>query len=378
MPAPQPQILLTTVGTSLLGNLNRLPAEMPLGEAYKHRDAKTIAQRLVELDSTERTNGAELCSTASLIDKQYVPGNVGIYLFHSATDDGRLVASILEQVLKMRGHSPVETVEVEDLQDEDPKRFRTKGLRNLTKRLCEKVRSHGASTCAFNATGGYKAQIAIAVLLGQSLGIPTYYMHERFTEIIAFPPMPVALDFEIWMRATGLFQALEGNADPAPRSLFDEEWDERYESLIESVDIDGSEYLELSATGQIFHETFRERFRTQADQVLPPAALSGAKKAPGFKSNEAHLLAHRTELEPYLQRITDEVPQVIQCVTTYFNPDLPQRTRFRDSRGQVEGVYSNGSYTVRFQVITTAQTEGQRYAVVAALNEWLDKASPKS
>src|SRR5438093_1489422 len=82
-------------------------------------------------------------------------------------------------------------------------------VRNLAKAVCQIIRDHGASSCAINATGGYKAQIAIAVLMGQALGVPVYYKHERFDEIIAFPPMPVALDFEVWMRLSGLLFALE-------------------------------------------------------------------------------------------------------------------------------------------------------------------------
>ena len=82
----------------------------------------------------------------------------------------------------------VEAREIDDLQDADPKRFRTKGLRNLAKVVCGVIRDYGAANCAINATGGYKAQIAIAVLMGQALGVPVYYKHERFDEIIAFPP----------------------------------------------------------------------------------------------------------------------------------------------------------------------------------------------
>jgi hypothetical protein len=38
---------------------------------------------------------------------------------------------------------------------------------------------------------------------------------------------------------------------------------------------------------------------------------------------------------------------------------------------EVEGIYTDGTATVTFRVETTAVTEGQRAAVVAAANEWL-------
>jgi len=42
-------------------------------------------------------------------------------------------------------------------------------------------------------------------------------------------------------------------------------------------------------------------------------------------------------------------------------------------RGQdIEGIYSDGTRTVKFRMETTATTGSQRAAAVAALNEWLE------
>lgn len=219
---------------------------------------------------------------------------------------------------------------------------------------------------AFNATGGYKAQIAVAVIMGQAVGVPVYYMHERFSEIIAFPPLPVAFDFEVWMRATEILTAV--GKEPHPRAAFEETWDERYESLVEVVEIDGAEYLELSAAGQIFHETFRERFRSARDQVLPPPAT---KKKPPKLGDHGVINRLQGPLVRFLEAVTTEVPQVVGCETNYCNPDLPEPTRFRLKGEEVEGIYTDGSATVKFKVETTARTPGQTSAVVAALNDWL-------
>jgi putative CRISPR-associated protein (TIGR02619 family) len=386
MPRP---ILLCTVGTSLffpnLTGLRRTLTEddarpddkktikpeqravaEQLAKAFETQDWLGVAKQLAELPQTERLCGAEVNSVASLVANGYAPADAGTFLFHSDTDDGRAIAAVLTELFRLRGHSPVEAVGVADLQDADPKRFRTKGLRNLARLLSAKVREYGPAACAINATGGYKAQIAVAVLMGQAVGVPVYYMHERFSEIIAFPPLPIAFDFELWMRASGLLTLLEKEAQP--RSVLPGDWDERYESLIEATPIDGTEYLELSATGQIFHDTFRERFRSTRDQLLPPSAIS--KRPPETKH---HGVTNRLkpELTRYLQDVTDGVPQVTGCVTTYCNPDLPKPPSFYETRGIVEGTYSDGTATVKFRVDTTAQTDGQRAAVVAALNEWL-------
>ena len=319
-----------------------------------------------------RLCGAEVNSIASLVKHHYTPGDAAIFFFHSDTDEGRDIAGVLVRLFRDKGHDPVEAVPVPDLQDKDPKRFRTKGLRNLARLLCAKVRERSPGACAINATGGYKAQIAIAVLLGQALGIPVYYMHERFSEIIAFPPMPVSLDFEMWMRFSGRLNDLE--KDFVPRSTIEEDgWDERFESLVE-VDRDtaGQEVLSISATGQIFHDTFRERFRTDRDRVLPPPAEPGRKLAPVLHDHAVVNLL-RDELGRYLTAITEEVPQVVRCITNWCSPALPEKTRFRERGSEIEGVYSDGKRTVKFKVETTANTAGQSAAVVAALNDWLEK-----
>lgn len=366
MPRP---ILLCTVGTSLLNarSAGGLVTTWPDGPDGEPRcDWNAIATTLGKLTPDDQRAGAESNSVASLVKNEFAEPNAGIFLFHSDTDAGRGIGTVLADYFREHGHAPAEAMCVPDLLDSDPKRFRTKGLRNLAKLLVVKIREYGAPACAINATGGYKGQIAIAVLIGQAVGVPVYYKHERFSEIIAFPPLPIAFDFEVWMRASGLLTILEKEAQP--RSALPGEWDERYESLVEATTIDGTEYLELSATGQIFHDTFRERFRTDRDQFLPPRATG---KRPPKLGGHGVINRLKGELTRFLQTVTDQVEQVIGCETTYCNPDLPKPWGFHETRGIIEGVYSDGTATVKFRVDTTAEKDGQRVAVVAALNEWL-------
>lgn len=374
----KPTTLICTVGTSLLfPNLeglkqgladNRLaPEHQALAEAYRRNDWPAVATALRRLPPDDRLCGAEINSIASLAEKAHIAPHCGLYFLHSSTAHGRNIAAVLKAYYEATGPAPVETVEVEDLQDDDPKRFRTKGLRNLARAICCIIRERSAEFCAINATGGYKAQIAVAVLLGQALGVPVFYKHERFSEIIAFPPMPVALDFDLWMQASGLLYDLAQTYEPVLAATYAEEWSEKYESLVERVAIDGEDYLELSPVGQIFHDTFRERFRRSRDQVLPPPAQ---QKYPP-KLEKSGWPGEHPEVEHFLKKVTEEVPQVIQCATFYYNPDLSQRTRFRCGSKGIEGIYSNGRFTVKFRVEHTATTPGQAAAVVAVLNEWL-------
>ncbi len=340
-----------------------------LDEAYRAKDWRRVAKQLGQFPANHRFCGAEINSLASLIDRGYVRPDAGIYFLHSDTDDGRAIATILTEYYLHRGHNPVQSVQVDELQDSDPRRFRTKGLRNLAKQLAAKVRDHNPEACAINATGGYKAQIAVAVLMGQSMGVPVYYMHERFSEIIPFPPLPVAFDFMKWMKWSDLLYTLE--KDPLLQSQIEKdwEWDETLESLVEVVDIDGEKWVELSPTGQIFHETFRERFRRLQHKLLPPP-LEGEPEEPKLTDHTV-INKLRDEVNKYLWEVTKALPCIRRCETHYCHPNLNAPMCFRLKQGEVEGIYTNGKETVKFFVRTTATNEEQKQAVVAALNQWL-------
>ena len=62
-----------------------------------------------------------------------------------------------------------------------------------------------------------------------------------------------------------------------PWKQYREDWDERFEPLVNREEIDGEDYLELSATGQIFHETFRSRFQQIKATSLPRPATENEK-----------------------------------------------------------------------------------------------------
>lgn len=391
---PLPFTTLCTVGTSLFfPNLVQLPkteayegwlARQPepdrqhltaerveaLRHAYAAKEWDRAGKLIAELPPTVRLCGAELNSMADLVLHQYIqPGRV--VLLNSDTDDGRAIATILTHALKVHGFTP-ETAQVDELRDDDPIIFRTHGLRNLVRRLGDSIRNFGRDTVAINATGGYKAQIAIAVLIGQSLAVPVYYKHERFSEIIAFPPMPVALDIDLWLKHADLFHVLNRQTrttHPVRTADFDSV-DERLESLLNRVEIDGGEYIELSATGQIFHETFRDRFSREKVKLLPPAVEKKKKKQPKWEDS-GNMRSH-PEILKLMQAMTDEVPYVGACSTHYYNPDLPETSRVRKSAKGLECVFSDGSWTVKWRIETTATAPNQTDAALADLNDWLE------
>ena len=382
--------LICTVGTSLLRpNLVGLPdashyedwlrrqpsadqphltleAVLALAAAFTRRDELTIAEELARLPGTIRLCGAEINSITDLIARDYCQNRSTLCFCHSDTAEGLQVARIIQHYYELQDY-PVELYAIADLQDHDPKRFRTKGLRNLAKTVCRIIRERGALYCAINATGGYKAQIAIGVLMGQ-----VDYNHELFSEIFAFPPMPFSLDQAVWMRHSGLLVALDrlDRQDVLREVDLDlEDWDERLETLVERVTIDGDTYLEISPTGQIFHETFQGRFESDRDQFLPPPVPVARKAKPTL--NDHSWGNARGPIVDFMQRLIDECPYVLGCRTHYWNPNLSRAGLFRLKGEDIEGVFGNGSWTVKIIVETSATTTGQREACVADLNHRL-------
>jgi putative CRISPR-associated protein (TIGR02619 family) len=335
-----------------------------LKTALDNKNWKSLADLLGEIPGTTRLCGAEINSITDLIQREYCADKSSLVFCHSATPDGQHIAEILRHYYEAKGHR-TETQEIEGLQDAQPKLFRTKGLRNLAKTVSQIVRNQDAQFCAINATGGYKAQIAIGVLMGQALGVPVYYKHELFSEIIAFPPMPIGLDFSLWLEKSGWLTALDRGEMVAWQEA-EEDWDERMEALVERVDIDGKAYLELSPTGQIFYETFKNRFASERDRVLPPPVPIDQKEQPRLpRHNWGNA---QTPILNFLQRIIDECSYVRACRTDYWNPDLSSPLLFRLKGDEIEGIFSNGTWTVKLIVETSANTPGQRAACVADLN----------
>lgn len=356
---PQPaSVLVCTVGTSMLSN----PENKPIGN-----DSDRLYEKISALDSDNRACGAEINSCHSMICEGVARNDCTIVFIHSATPDARRVAEVLKRFFDTRKH-PVKIVEVADLQDEDPERFRAAGLRNLANEISRVLQDNGLEQCAINATGGYKAQIAVAVLIGQSLHVPVYYLHEKFSSIISLPPMPVAPDVDLWYRHNRLFFPLSHSRE-LPASHLEYQPEAELDGLVEPVTIDGVDYIALTATGIAFHGAVMRRLGN-APVPLPRAARPEERKAPKFKEGEAHLAKYRPEIERWCKDLADAVPQVKQCIMTYYNPDLPRKNTFRLADDKIEGLYSDGSFTAKFDVLTTATRPEERKAVMAKLNEW--------
>ena len=344
-----PNTLVSTVGTSLLGNLNAM--------SLQDAEPAAVAEALRRLAPTDRPCGAEINSIADMRERGLVAADARLHFCVSDTPDGRRVGAILAAYYC--GDCAVHTIE--GLRDDDTRSFKTVGLRNLARKLGELVRqAGGAQLVAINATGGFKAQIAVAVLIGQALGVAVHYKFERFPEIIQFPPMPVSFDFELLGRFADDLCAFEDGEvverseeaiDPALRVLLDEVPNE-----------DGRQIWSLAPIGQIFLEGFRLRY--PAAKNLPPNAGAPAE----VRLRDDHFPDGFRE---YLERICRDNPFVAGCHSLPYDKQRGIRDRsFRVRDGEIVAEYVDRSgFGARASLLTTAKRPVELAVAAQYLNE---------
>ena len=359
--------LICTVGTSLKGNLERSP-DSKFTELLRDKNTQGIALALGDIDPGDHLAGAEINSISGILKKGLIGERLHLYLLVSDTMDGAFIGGTLKNYYERRQNpwafEKVVIKKLEGLTDQDPKRFRSDGLKNLVKAIAEIVRRHNSASVLINATGGYKAQISFAGMIGQALEIPVCYLFERFSEVIELPPQPIAMDMGFWLAHAPLFYALaDEGTDTNPT-----EQDLRFDSLVEAIDENGERLVQLSATGQLFHETFQYRFGKQRESLLPPdSGLAPEDKV--IKYEDQNEGRHKG-LVGYLNNLCN-LPYVERIYTASYNPSLPLKNYFRPSKdgeiSKVEGGYSDGKATTKFNVVTTAKTTGERDAVLADL-----------
>lgn len=261
--------LICTVGTSLISNLGKdnLKANFSdeyvkqLDNAFHQRNEAILAKKLNELQPNERLLGAEINTIEEAKSKNWLKFEKLFFLV-SDTKDGEFTGKLLQKYFELRkdlDFNFIEYIKIDELQDEKPKKFKTTGLRELVRKIGDIIgRVGGTEYVAIDATGGYKAQIAIAVLLGQALDIPVYYKHERFSEIIDFPPLPVSLDFDFLGEYADTLNLFEKGEILSQNDI--NEIPEKLEIFLTDITDNGTKYYELNAIGQVYLTAFRLRY----------------------------------------------------------------------------------------------------------------------
>lgn len=236
--------ILITVGTSLLTNAQRHWQKQELSD-------QEIANYLSRTDPIRAS--AETNSLSRILRE----GDKLIFL-HSQTEEGKFCADSLRRYYENQGYRS-ESQEIPDLTYTES-RFKMRGLRSLVATLIERIRQERQAQreVLINATGGFKAEIAYATVVGLLFDVPVYYIHEAFRDIIQMPPTPIGWDYSLIAEHEEFFEWL--NADLHSTN----EVDNRLRGLPRAEEVhlllvEEEGFTFLSPTGEAFYEAYKAR-----------------------------------------------------------------------------------------------------------------------
>lgn len=248
--------ILTTVGTSLLTNAKR---DLGVGQSDEQQLANYI----------RHTNAEKACAETNSLSRLLQPGDC-IVLLHSQTEDGARCAEALRRYYESQGYR-VSVREVPDLTYAES-RFKMRGLCSLVATLIDLIRfeKRQGRKVVVNATGGFKAEIAYATLVGLLFDVPVYYIHEAFRDIIEMPPTPIIWDYSLLAEHEEFFEWISEDLCQTT------EVNKKLNGLPSEIRLLLAEeegFTMLSPTGEAFYEAYRNRLE-QAKFV--PIFLSDA------------------------------------------------------------------------------------------------------
>lgn len=145
---------------------------------------------------------------------------------------------------------------VTGLQVLDATRFRTEGVVNFVRACLTAVRDYGSEFVVLNPTGGFKALVPYAVLVGMLKRVTCQYIFEQSTSVLTLPPLPVAIDRAPFERYRQLFADIDRDSSiPKARWEAEVRHDDRatLEPLVEVV---GDE-ITISGVGELFLDELR-------------------------------------------------------------------------------------------------------------------------
>jgi len=352
-------ILISTVGSSMLFNIRTSSGEQfaDLRRFAADRQWDQTARALRKVDPDDRICGAEINSVHELLHSVQ---SVALHFLVSDTEDGEAIGAVL------RGYYKTDSCNIHKiigLNPTDSNRFRRVGLSNLVNTIGDIVKKAGdPKRVALNPLGGYKAEIAVAGLVGQALQIPVYYMFEG-ANVMVMPPMPISFDDSLYADNADIFEELERCGEIEVGS--DEVIDERLLPLLEDERIDGKRYLGLSFIGKIFLDGFR--LRNPVVENLPDAPRAAERKPPTFRDDH-----FPSGFKDYVNDVWTQTPYIKTCHSVDYAGQRSikhRRFHFRPANREIVGEFNLDNFGARFTVLTEAKTEAERNAVIQDLNE---------
>jgi len=392
---PQIKTLITTVGTSLYSNLERLdtdknPEYADIKEKYldiknektengKLAKAKELVKLLLNLSPDTRLLGAEINSVYAMLEKGFLDEERERIIFfisdtYKGTEIGRILQNYFMNSQNRVNFKSCEIVKIEGLQDEKPNLFKTKGLTNLVRQMGQKYSLWQGSRLGINATGGYKAQIAMATAFGQVMQVPVFYKHEFFNQVISFPRVPFTINLSLVEKHIKFWADLSEEGATFTREDLDtynlpDDVMEEIAPLLEEVEIEekgvGNKLYSLSPLGQIYWQRFK---RDNPYITIEPSKIDETDRL-GCTFRDDH---YPIGFKEYVRKVYNKNKFIKSCHSlTYKGQKSIENGRFYEyNKKHIVGEYKDrNGFGARFEVVTNANNELERKWVIKELGQ---------
>ncbi len=251
--------IVCSVGTSAAKETCR--SDQLLAWVREHGGPEQAAPKILEPFRAIRPEGAALRERLSAEIHSLV--RIGlesrdrVLLLASATDDGFACALAVRDYLD--AHWPgleVRVDRVPGLQVRDPVEFRRRGVVEYCRRCLTAVHDFGAEQVILNPTGGYKALVPYAVLVGMLKRVPCRYIFEQSETLLELPPLPVEFQRGVFEAYRPLFERIERES-AVSRVEWERDVPFQEQGLLEALVEFAGDGVTLSGVGLLFLDEVR-------------------------------------------------------------------------------------------------------------------------
>ncbi len=244
------RLLICTTGTSVATGVGPFHGDGD-AEAFRER----IRARVRSLDDPQRPDDLlrAVSAESNSLRAHGVTADDDVVFLHTDTEDGRVCAEVVAEILRAKRAVAPRLRRVPGLQVLDATAFRRRGVQALFAELDALRAAAPDAEVVLNITGGFKSVVPYVTLYGVVHLLAVHYIFERSDQLLRLPQVPLQYDYERLGRASEALRRLraEGALDRAdffaaiPGLQFHER--DLYESLLEEE----GDLVTLSAFGQI-------------------------------------------------------------------------------------------------------------------------------
>ncbi|SHH26771.1 CRISPR-associated protein, APE2256 family [Thermosyntropha lipolytica DSM 11003] len=309
--------ILCTVGTSLLTNCRREGGENQ--------------EEFFLLSFIEKKGEALASAETNSLSRILEPGDQIVFLY-SQTREGKICADTLQSYYEKKGVKS-RIKEIDNLSYAHST-FATRGLKSLIDTLIEEIRLSRRQDImpVINATGGFKAEIAYATLVGLIFKVPVYYIHEVFQDVIAMPSLPVDWDPSLFVEYGDFFNWISSEFRRKEKVA------RRLKELPGEINLfleeDEEGYITLSPAGTVYYEAFCDLQREADKVMISDRALAYYKRLDSTVQQTFRRLLKRLAIEQVRKSYSRRV-DTSDCLDYPFSRGTKERIFFYDDGEQV-------------------------------------------